>query len=446
MKVKEMRHWLNDIGEKQKHQRGRGDTRRRSLASTDNLGVHSEIKRSQSEPEANPTSSRGDMLPGTQKVELQAVFPSDCWKTKLMNEYYAKSDAKMNFSINQSKRVPDPVIDHVHVLDEKSLCLKTNPSADPTVSTRDDSTSTMSDIPQQTASWDTPLVNGGSWDNMDFPDPETNFEFSPSSSFDASTDSMSEGMAYCKHLACRDDYYTREKGADGSEGFEDMGLVHFSLIRKHSSILSCVDDTEELEDSMQEDKLARMHAANIFGHKTLTAGTLDLICNDVTIKQNAFMAGRSADLFADDETSSSLSRDSGSKPSIAPDALDSKMAQLLLDPHPLNTGIKNEAGYKLAHRSIPRCKKIDPKDLHFLQRKEYSHSAAGKPEQPIPSSVAKGIQKFGGIKKTIIQERKEELERLWAENKQKVHVKKIKWGVCQRTGTYKKRVVIDVQK
>jgi len=187
-----------------------------------------------------------------------------------------------------------------------------------------------------------------------------------------------------------------------------------------------------------------MHSANIFGNKTLTAGTLDLICNDGKAKTMYSLPKNTTVGLDDDETSSSLSNDSSSKPSIVPGALDSKMAQLLLDPHPLNEGVRREMGYRRAPRTIPRCKKIDPKDLAFLNQANKKYP--GTDDHIRPSSVASGIEKFGGPRKTIVERRKEELEKIWEERKAVVHVKKVKWGVCQRTGMYKKKIVIDVHK
>jgi hypothetical protein len=90
-------------------------------------------------------------------------------------------------------------------------------------------------------------------------------------------------------------------------------------------------------------------------------------------------------------------------------------------------------------------KKIDPKDLPFLQPKKKPSEKKQQVEQAPRSSVSTGIYKFGGPRRKIVERRTEELQKLWAENKAATHVKKIKWGVCQRTGTYRKKVVVDVQ-
>jgi ribosomal protein L32 len=457
MKVKELRSWLSDIGEKQKHHRVRSQGS--SLASTDKLSIQpfSTIERKGSNAETSPTSSREDASPRNYIDELEAGFSPLSCKAELIPGRDRTSATLMDGEVcakcgaeNGGSR-PNLTVYDCFV--EASLSLKQNPSADPTVATRDDSTAAANDIPQQTASWDTTLVSGGSWDSVGFPDPEPAFYFSPSTSFDESIESNSGGTgSYEPSGPTRGrpaDYYITEKFEGGIEGLADMGQVHLSLLQKQAPILANAERTEQHDESSNEsstiDSMPRtMHSANIFGNKTLTAGTLDFICSDGKIKRSH----RSLpDCFADDETGSSLSNDSSSKPSIIPGALDSKMAQLLLDPYPINEAIRREAGYKRASYSIPRCKKIDPKDLEFLHRRNSSSVAETEIyAKGRRSGVSRGIQKFGGTKKTIVERRKEELEKLWAESKAAVHVKKVKWGVCKKTGMYKKKVVIDVQK
>jgi hypothetical protein len=452
MKVKELRNWLNDITEKQKEQRDRHQGRRRSLASTDDLNQQQhdpDTQRTHSDPGTKPILSRVDSSPGAEKVQVRIVSPKDARKAKVMHDYSkGLPNAKKSSNKRHETVVPKGILKST-ILDEESLFLKQNPSTDPTVSTRDESFasgSVLSDIiPNHTASWDTTLGHAGTWDDAD---PEPTFEISPSSSFDASIDSVLGKVGRGK-VSEQPDHHGNDKAKDGSMDEEHVEFEEFHISQSSSVSSKKPEESDDIiseaGDVVVDSKPTTMHAANIFGNKTLTTGTLDFICNEGKVKRSDVQTNLSPDLLADDETSSSLSRDSSLKPSIAPDTLNSKMAKLFLDPHPLNNGIQHTPAPKVSPRTIPRCKKIDPKDLEFLRGK--SSSSVGQHEQRVTSSnVAKGIQKFGGNKMSLVEQRKHQLEKIWSENKQVVHVRKVKWGVCQHTGTYKKKVIIDLQK
>jgi hypothetical protein len=187
-----------------------------------------------------------------------------------------------------------------------------------------------------------------------------------------------------------------------------------------------------------------MYNASIFGNKMMTARTLDLICNDGRLIQRAYSTP-DYDKKNDEATNSPQSHDS---PSITPGVLDSKMTRHLLDPYHVHEAVHHHQGnFKRDHQSIPRRKKIDPTDLVFLNPKERSSSSSSKilTMEKKPSSVSRGIEKFGGKKKSLVELRKEQLEKTWANNKKAAHVKKIEWGVCQTTGQYKKKIVVDVE-
>jgi hypothetical protein len=198
-----------------------------------------------------------------------------------------------------------------------------------------------------------------------------------------------------------------------------------------------------------------MHNADLFNNKTLSSGTLDFICfGKDSVKKSTLSSSDTID-SSDDGTNSSWSQDS-SKPSIAPGALESKMGRIFLQDSSTNSEAENwwpqkhesETEARDSDQPIARKvlrKKLDPKDLSFLQPQAKPAKKVEETEQKRRSSVSSGLLKFGGPRKTIVERRKDQLQKLWAESKSATHVKKIQWGVCQKTGAYKKKVVIDVQ-
>jgi hypothetical protein len=108
----------------------------------------------------------------------------------------------------------------------------------------------------------------------------------------------------------------------------------------------------------------------------------------------------------------------------------------------------DSADLRLAPQAVLR-ERLGPKDLPFLLSEETTPAKSDiqalqeKPE----STVNLVIEKFGGqgTRKTMVEKRKDELQQLWNENKAVKHVKKTKWCVCQKTGVYKKKIVVDVE-
>lgn len=93
-------------------------------------------------------------------------------------------------------------------------------------------------------------------------------------------------------------------------------------------------------------------------------------------------------------------------------------------------------------------KKIDPGVLEFLQpnvRQPSVEHSARKPVRAPRSSVGAAIELFGGqgSRKTIVSRRTDELQRLWSESRAVTHVKKTKWCVCEKTGVYKRKIVVE---
>jgi hypothetical protein len=94
-------------------------------------------------------------------------------------------------------------------------------------------------------------------------------------------------------------------------------------------------------------------------------------------------------------------------------------------------------------------KKVDPKDLPFLQSKSQNmpKSTISVPNNIPKSGVGAAIQMFGGHggRKSIVEKRKDELERQWSETRSVTHVKKTKWCVCEKTGVFKKKIVVEAE-
>ena len=92
-------------------------------------------------------------------------------------------------------------------------------------------------------------------------------------------------------------------------------------------------------------------------------------------------------------------------------------------------------------------------DIRDVRPPAFSMKEAPKvPRAQLPrcnqQKVGATIQKFGGSSKTgqmsMIEKRKEQLQKKWTENKKINPVTKVKWGVCDITGKYKKKYVVDL--
>ena len=190
-----------------------------------------------------------------------------------------------------------------------------------------------------------------------------------------------------------------------------------------------------------------MHNASLFQGKTLTSNTLDLLCGSHHVEQSKYHCTS----ISDGETVSTWSEDSG-QPSIAPGAIDARLGAVFAQ----EMQFENEKvmAARAASRQATRLLegKDDPRLEQPLLATNWNASASSystaqarehKPARE-EASVTAVVQRFGGAsRKTAIQRRKEELEKKWAADRAPFHVKKIKWQVCQRSGAYKKNVVLD---
>ena len=154
-----------------------------------------------------------------------------------------------------------------------------------------------------------------------------------------------------------------------------------------------------------------------------------------------------------------LSSQASSKQSAVPVAIEPKLAKLMpqQDNFILSKMTKSSirtrkceakscaAGISDQMGQAVRQKTLNPKDIPFLQPEEEPTQVTQTIEQRPRSSLDARILKFGGPRKPIVERRKDELEKLWSEKKAVTRVSKTKWFICQKTGVYKKKIVLDVQ-
>jgi hypothetical protein len=512
MKVDELKNWLADFGEKNKqHYHCVSHHNHKGQGGNDCLAIQSKPSTAEISPSSsrNSNSPRGDdslhpsifisdasglnfdknhngseLSPVSSSCSSDGMIKSagDAFKTSSTNTNSSmlepsKTAASKEDLKGQTDKAPsedkppaleanssvrsngskDSTVDHLNdpfgTITLSSSCdeshegpIKMIPSADPTMTTQDESEA-ADEIPSSaTESWD-------SWNEEEFPEPE----FTHCESYDNfDSSSLDSGRLSATRVKGERSEDYRRNTFVGIQGLDDMGHEHLTLLRKQHPVLTLTlnEANDENPDSLPTEE-PKMHNANLLINRTLTTSTLDFICNDDQMKKPKMSSDNTVESSSDEEASSSWSNDS-SKPSIAPGALDSKMARMFLgesiddsagkkrSPSKKESDDKKKEPSQPVRRKVLR-KKLDPKDLPFLRSQPKPEKKIELTQQKPRSSVHAGIGRFGGPKKRIVESRKEQLQKLWAENKAATHVKKIKWGVCQKTGTYKKKVVLDVQ-
>lgn len=227
----------------------------------------------------------------------------------------------------------------------------------------------------------------------------------------------------------------------------------------------------------------RMHSANLIENATMTAGALDAICNNGKVSSPTMLdEGKDNKLETffergDQGTISSWSVDSG-KPSVAPNAVDPKLAKVFSSnysesytipvsareirqpvqktrrsaygegrdaaPSPVsNTSFVKDSFVKAAHTNTATTT--------TTAISSQAQVKAPKNEKSPASAFTSVRERFGGgagraSRKSRIQRQKEALEEQWASNRQVKHVRKTKWQVSRSGGgTYKKKVVLDFE-
>jgi len=212
----------------------------------------------------------------------------------------------------------------------------------------------------------------------------------------------------------------------------------------------------------------QMHSASIFQGKTLTSNTLDLLCGNKTEPPRYHRTSMS-----EEGTVSTWSEDSG-QPSIAPGALDSRLGEVFaeeaeLDNHQILSEQAKRRQEAFCVLELNRSSDIDPLSFQPRQEEPSGEHKSIQPSRSLknwqvtpaarvhnysptdvsvlpsqPTSITSAVRRFGGgARNSAIERRKEELERKWAAERAPFHVKKVKWQVCQRTGTYKRQIILD---
>lgn len=211
------------------------------------------------------------------------------------------------------------------------------------------------------------------------------------------------------------------------------------------------------------------HSANLFQDKTMTASTLDAICKEGKGSSgSAYQRNHSLNNFFErsgqaSASSNSWSVDSG-KPSVAPDAVDLNLSKHFNITEE-NEGMNDKGTEECRQPRDTASSKVDAREdltvLASVKKDSWAPfpitTAAIKDGSPSKSdaispasSFSSAIEKFGGggprqARKTRIQRQKEALEEQWAADRKPKHVKKTKWAVCRASGTYKKKVVLDIE-
>ena len=160
-------------------------------------------------------------------------------------------------------------------------------------------------------------------------------------------------------------------------------------------------------------------------------------------KSNIESFGLSSASSSKDE-STDIDDDATEASSIAPGVLVSKVAAVFLS----QEKSKHQDCQVNPPLTKERRKRIDPKDLPFLRSSASSFSSSDTTpktsgHQPPPTTVGKGILKFGGPRKTLVERRKEQLHTKFGENRAAVFVHKKTWGQKTPHGKYQRTTTVE---
>lgn len=500
MHVKELRNWLSDFGEKNKKHYQQGKFRSQN-GELDELLI---IQSKPSTASTSPSSSRDGSSPREdESFDRSNVVHSD-WDSSCihplatperavsspsvslyLSEYKcfdqhrstdicqstSPSSNCIKFREYQSKDDPTRIlppdgaavqngmpraVSKLRSSDGKET-IKMNMSADPTGATQENSEITDKFPRVASKSWDT--AAGEPWWNEEQFSEAT---FAPCESNDeVNSGFLGNGRPSQPRLFSEQSgSYSCRKTLGGIHVVENMDQKHLSLFCKQTPVMTYQRE-EENDPTPSElpteafDSESKIYKAALLNNKTLTSGTLDFICRGEE-EQSEWGSSDTVD-FSDDGTNSSWSQAS-LKSSIVRGALESKLGRFFLqnnthhvDEHQYTQPKKHENetqnSPEQSNTQKVSQKKLDPNDLPFLQPIAKPITKIQMTKEERRSSVSIMINTFGGPGKrqSIVDQRKDQLTKLFSENKAATYVTRKAWGVCPKTGIYKKKTVLDVQ-
>ena len=304
----------------------------------------------------------------------------------------------------------------------------------------------------------------------------------------------------------RSDLYHQTNGESARKLFDDEGVEHvtskdhLALLLKQAprnqekGIYCSVNHADDSYDDERDDDDSvalrnngpSMHNSNVFRDQLLTKATLDAMSRSLddarkapkTLgeqlqqldedrqeqQQRTFVTPGSDSEDSNNNTESlglSSSKDSTDAPSIAPGVLVSKMANIFLNQHGNSNGNAASNSTRDCEQMAPppppleRRRYVDPEDLSFLRSSNYVYSnsaclvaqredlAYAKPPKTPPTTVGKGIRKFGGPRKTLVERRKEQLHENFGETRAATFVHKKTWDQKTAYGKYQRTTTVE---
>ena len=303
----------------------------------------------------------------------------------------------------------------------------------------------------------------------------------------------------------RSDLYHQTNGESARKLFDDEGVEHVTS-KAHLALLlkqaprdqekgiycsvnhaeNCYDDDNRDDDDSValRNNGPSMHNSHVFRDQLLTKATLDAMSRSLdnarktpkTLGEQLQQLDKDQQQHqqqrtlvtpgldsADSNTNTdsfglSTSTDSTDAPSIAPGVLVSKMANIFLNQH----GNGNTASTRDCEQTVPpppppveRRRYVNPEDLSFLRSSNCSSNnsacsvaqredlAYAKPPQTPPTTVGKGIRKFGGPRKTLVERRKKQLHEKFGETRGATFVHKKTWDQKTAHGKYKRTTTVE---
>lgn len=275
----------------------------------------------------------------------------------------------------------------------------------------------------------------------------------------------------------RSDFYQRgmsnkpvsTKDLHSTEGVERISSKeHLKLLLKQApttrqgcSYSVCDGHTNSYEDARDDSDNLSLPCLNkktpLFRDQIVTKETLDKMSgsanktlgeqlallkkHEAKTKQNQDLeCDKDAYYHGDGEAGSNVdSNSSTDTASISPSILVSKMAAVFLNNH---TTILDRDAPPLRRRFV------DPSELAFLRGSSVSTMpredlAYANPPKTPTTTVGKGIRKFGGPHKTLVERRTEQLHQKFGETRSAVFVQKKTWGQKTPHGKYERTTSVE---